>query len=272
MVFEVVQRRRVEALDLRFSASHQIIRSHVPILQPARCLSCCVLFRVRSSMRWRIHQKGSMFWTRHSTLPLDFSRNDQLLDTNYNTNYWGSQDHLKLFHIALLGWNLNPIILLFLRSQLTKMLHFWLKEPTITHTCKIPNPGRPEQNVSRIALIVVFWLRAVTLCHQNLNDIGEPPSKIPMNGILEMVLDLGNAIRREELPQMTQNLSRELWKHQILVGFNSTRGSLMFEYSCWKAMMIIRIEHDYIMIIMIMTWWLWFCGFAIVCQSEANMP
>jgi len=31
-----------------------------------------------------------------------------------------------------------------------------------------------------------------------------------MNGILEMVLDLGNAIRREELPQMTQNLSREL--------------------------------------------------------------
>lgn len=141
-----------------------------------------------------------------------------------------------------------------------------------THTCKIPNPGRPGQNVSRIALIVVFWLRAVTLCHQNLNDIGEPPSKIPMNGILEMVLDLGNAIRREELPQMTQNLSRELWKHQILVGFNSTRGSLMFEYSCWKAMMIIRSEHDYIMIIMIMTWWLWFCGFAIVCQSEANMP
>ena len=130
MVFEVVQRRRVEALDLRFSASHQIIRSHVPILQPARCLSCCVLFRVRSSMRWRIHQKGSMFWTRHSTLPLDFSRNDQLLDTNYNTNYWGSQDHLKLFHIALLGWNLNPIILLFLRSQLTKMLHEVFSEPT----------------------------------------------------------------------------------------------------------------------------------------------
>ena len=39
---------------------------------------------------------------------------------------------------------------------------------------------------------------------------GEPPSKIPMNGILEMALDLGNAIRREELLQMTQNLSREL--------------------------------------------------------------
>ena len=72
MVFEVVQRRRVEALDLRFSASHQIIRSHVPILQPARCLSCCVLFRVRSSMRWRIHQKGSMFWTRHLALNFAF--------------------------------------------------------------------------------------------------------------------------------------------------------------------------------------------------------
>ena len=210
MVFEVVQRRRVEALDLRFSASQQIIRSHVPILQSARCLLCCVLFRVRSSMRWRIHQKGSMFWTRHSTLPLDFSHNDQLLDTNYNTNYWGSQDHLKLFHIALLGWNLNPIILLFLRSQLTKMLH----QVERTHTCTCKKPIQVVLGRMFHALIVVFWLRAVTLCHQNLNDIGEPPSKIPMNGILEMVLDLGNAIRREELLQMTQNLSRELWKHQ----------------------------------------------------------
>ena len=148
MVFEVVQRRRVEALGLRFSASDQIIRSHV--LWAVSKMLWCRVVRARSSTRWRIHQKGSMFWTRHSTLPGRIFPTTTSINTQNHTFFLRQPRSPQTFsHRA--PW-------LDFKSWCEKSTHqdapWGWKNPQM-HMKKLSRGPRPGQNVvSRAAFFV----------------------------------------------------------------------------------------------------------------------